>query len=125
MDRGDQFPDALSELGALFAAGERKYGFARALTALEEELAKNPPAENVKLLAAAIAAGPGRRGESLDEAKLKDQLYVLKLREMLEAAEYQIGTNAAVNAMATQLAEMDPGELARGLTLAVHMIIHP
>jgi hypothetical protein len=125
MDRGDDFPDALSELGVLFAGGERKYGFDRALTALEEELARNPPEENVKLLAAAIAAGPRRRGESLDEAKLKDQLYVLKLREMLEAAERRIGTNAALNAMATELAKMEPGELARGLTLAVHLIIHP
>lgn len=124
MDRGE-FPDALSELGVLFAGGERKYGFAAALTALEAELAKNAPEENVKLLAAAIAAGPGRRGEALDEAKLKDQLYVLKLREMLEASEHRIGSNAAVNAMATQLAKMDAGELARALTLAVHLIIHP
>lgn len=125
MDRGDKTTDALSELGILFAGGERRYGFNRAFAALEEELAKNPPEENVKLLAAAIAAGQERRAERLDEAKLKDQLYVLKLRETLEAAEHRIGSNAAVNAMSTELAKVDPGELARGLTLAVHMIIHP
>jgi Lon protease-like protein len=125
MDRGDEFPDALSELGALFSAAQATYRTDKALAKLEEELARNSPEENVKLLAAAIAAGPGRRRESLDEAKLKDQLYVLHLREMLEAAEHRIGTNAAVNAMATELAKMEPGELARGLTLAVHLIIHP
>lgn len=124
MNDGDPALDPLVELGMLFAAGERAYGRDRALVALEEQLAAQPPEENVKLLAAAIATGPGRR-ESLTETRLKDQLYVLSLRAMLEVGEHRIGTNAAIDAMVTELAKKDAGELARALTLAVHLIIHP
>jgi len=106
----------------LYAAGERTYGADRAREALEKHLSRQPAAENVKLLAAAIAAS---RCRTLDEARLADQLYVLKLWEHLKEAEDRIGTNAAVNEMATRLKEKDPGELARALALALHLIIHP